>query len=85
MNVIADDGREDADGKLNRSFDTEAEIFSHAMFGVTVIARNQIELIITAAGKPLIEHVGVQPFAPAALQRQFCKGRSCRHANATED
>jgi hypothetical protein len=42
-------------------------------------------LIITAAGKPLIEHVRVQPFAPSALQRQFCKGCSCRHPNATED
>ncbi len=80
-----DDRRKDADRKLDRSLDTQAQILSHAMFRVAVIARNQVELIITAAGKPLIEHVGVQPFAPSALQGQFRIGGRCRHAHTSED
>lgn len=50
-----------------------------------MIARNQVELIVTAADKPLIEHVRVQPLAPAALQGQFCIGGSCCHADDSGD
>jgi hypothetical protein len=80
-----DDGREDADCKLDRSVDTQAQILSHAMFRIAVIARNQVELIITAARKPLIQHVRIQPFAPSALQRRLCIGGRCRDAHTRED
>ena len=66
-----DDGREDADGKFDRGLDTQTQILGHAIFRVAVIARNQVELIVTAAGEPLIEHVRVEPVAPLALQGQF--------------
>ena len=55
------------------------------MFRVAVIARNQVELIITAAGEPLIEHVCVQPGAPPTLQGQFRIGGDCPDAHARED
>ena len=36
-----------------------------------MIARNQVELIVTSVGEPLIKHVRVEPLAPPALQSHF--------------
>ena len=70
-----DDRREDADGKFDRRLDAQTQILGYAIFRIAVIARNQVELIVTSAGQPLIEHVRVEPLAPPALQGHFRIGR----------
>ena len=72
--------------EVDRGVDAQTQILGHAIFRVAVIARNQVELIVTSAGEPLIEHVRVQPGAPPALQGHFRIGRRCGHDDhARED
>ena len=50
-----------------------------------MIARHQVELIVAAAGEPVIEHVCVQPLAPPALEGHFRKRGRGRHPHDRGD
>ena len=69
MKVAADkQGLGDAADEVHRRFGCDAHIVGDAVFGIGVVARHQIELIVPAVGEPAVDDVVADPGAPAALQ-----------------
>ena len=68
----------DAGDEIDRGVGRDPQILGDAVFRILVIAADEVELIVTAAGQPARYHRIRQPGAPAALDAHA--GEHLRHA-----
>ena len=59
--------RGDAGEEIDRRIGRDAQIFRDPVFGISVIAADEVELVVTPVGKPPRQHAGREPGPPAPL------------------
>src|SRR5450631_2995783 len=62
-----DQGAEDADDEIDRRVGGYTRILTDAAFGILMVSRHQIELVIAAVGQPSTDQMVGQPRAPLPL------------------
>ena len=68
MKVAAERKRRgDAGDEVDRRVGRDAQILGDAVFGILVVAADEVELVVAAVGEPARQHRAGQPGAPAAL------------------
>ncbi len=71
-----------AGGEIDRRLGGDANIVGDPVFGVLMVAADQVELVVAAVADPAVEQMAAEPGTPAALRRHAGVDLGDRDADA---